>query len=90
MFEGFVLLVGFACGYGLRDYISRRRRAAAREQFEKRALSRQEQIDKIERMTLLVRTSAESQRGESCIDPDVWHRQSSIGIRPKKFPASHH
>jgi hypothetical protein len=56
----FVLLIGFTCGYGLREYISRRRRAAAREQFEKRALSRQEQIDKLKLMTLLARPPAET------------------------------
>ena len=26
-------LIGFACGYGVREWISRRRRAAAREKF---------------------------------------------------------
>jgi hypothetical protein len=34
------LVVGFACGYGIRELISRRRRAAAREKF----FRRQEQI----------------------------------------------
>jgi hypothetical protein len=28
-----VLLVGFACGYAVREYISRRRRAANRKRF---------------------------------------------------------
>jgi hypothetical protein len=34
------LCTGFACGYGIRELISRRRRAAAREKF----FRRQEQI----------------------------------------------
>ena len=28
-----LLFIGFACGYGVRDLIARRRRAAAREKF---------------------------------------------------------
>jgi hypothetical protein len=28
-----LLLVGFACGYGIREWIARRRRIAAREKF---------------------------------------------------------
>jgi hypothetical protein len=30
-----MLLLGFACGYGLREYISRRRRALERRKFER-------------------------------------------------------
>jgi len=32
----FTLLVGFACGYGVRELISRRRYAAAREEYHRR------------------------------------------------------
>jgi hypothetical protein len=28
-----LLLIGFACGYGIREWIARRRRVAAREKF---------------------------------------------------------
>jgi hypothetical protein len=28
-----IVLISFACGYGLREWIARRRRAAAREKF---------------------------------------------------------
>jgi hypothetical protein len=30
------VLIGFACGYGVREWVSRRRRAAAREKFHAR------------------------------------------------------
>jgi hypothetical protein len=31
----FLVLIGFASGYGVREWIARRRRAAAREQYYK-------------------------------------------------------
>jgi hypothetical protein len=37
------LVVGFACGYGVRELISRRRRAAAREKFLRRQEQKREQ-----------------------------------------------
>ena len=37
------LVISFACGYGLREWISRRRRAAAREKFH--AQLREKQLD---------------------------------------------
>jgi hypothetical protein len=37
------LVISFACGYGLRAWISRRRRAAAREKF--RSQLREKQLD---------------------------------------------
>jgi hypothetical protein len=50
MFELLVgVLVGFACGYGVREYISRRRRAAALD----RAITRQEHIDNLKLMAKL-------------------------------------
>ncbi|HZE54752.1 MAG TPA: hypothetical protein VE111_16000 [Bradyrhizobium sp.] len=33
MFEVVLVLFGFGCGYGVREWISRRRRATAREEF---------------------------------------------------------
>jgi hypothetical protein len=53
MFEAFVgVLVGFAFGYGVREIISRRRRAAARNwaQFNQ-PRSRQAQIDRFKVVT---------------------------------------
>jgi hypothetical protein len=45
MFELLVgVLVGFACGYGVREIISRRRHAAARNWAELQARSRQAHI----------------------------------------------
>jgi type II secretory pathway pseudopilin PulG len=38
-----LLVISFACGYGLRAWISRRRRAAAREKFH--AQLREKQLD---------------------------------------------
>jgi hypothetical protein len=35
--------IGFACGYGLRELISRRRRAAAREAYFRKQKEKQEQ-----------------------------------------------
>ena len=37
------LVVGFACGYGVRELISRRRRAAAREKFLRKREQKREQ-----------------------------------------------
>ena len=37
------LVVGFACGYGIRELISRRRRAAAREKFLRKQDEKREQ-----------------------------------------------
>ena len=49
MFELLVgVLVGFACGYGVREIISRRRHAAARDWAELQARSRQAHIDELE------------------------------------------
>jgi membrane protein DedA with SNARE-associated domain len=47
------LVVGFACGYGVRELISRRRHAAARERFlrrqeQKRAQKRYDDIGNME------------------------------------------
>jgi len=56
MFELFVgVLVGFACGYGVREYISRRRRAAARNMalLKSEALDRQEHNDRVKLMVKL-------------------------------------
>ena len=47
------LVISFACGYGLRAWISRRRRAAAREKFH--AQLREKQLD--EQVTSLGRRS---------------------------------
>jgi hypothetical protein len=33
MFQVVLVLIGFACGYGVREWISRSYRAAAREEF---------------------------------------------------------
>ena len=43
MFQVVLVLIGFACGYGVREWISRRRRAAAREKFYKRSEEEQPQ-----------------------------------------------
>jgi hypothetical protein len=37
------LVVGFACGFGVRELISRRRRAAAREKFLRKQEQKREQ-----------------------------------------------
>jgi hypothetical protein len=37
------LVVGFACGYGVRELISRRRRAVAREKFLRKREQKREQ-----------------------------------------------
>jgi hypothetical protein len=48
MFEAFVgVLVGFAFGYGVREIISRRRHAAARDLALSRARSTQAHIDRL-------------------------------------------
>jgi hypothetical protein len=48
MFELLVgVLVGFGCGYGVREIISRRRYAAARDLALSRARSRQAHIDRL-------------------------------------------
>jgi hypothetical protein len=47
MFEIIAVLIAFGCGYGVRELISRRRRAAVRERFLLRSekFARREQID---------------------------------------------
>jgi hypothetical protein len=53
VFEFFVVaLIAFAAGYGVRELISRRRRAAVRERALQ-SLSRQEQIDNLKLMAKL-------------------------------------
>jgi uncharacterized membrane protein (DUF106 family) len=52
------LLVGFALGYTLRDLMSERRQAAAQQDVaepksQERALSRQQQVDRLKRMAEL-------------------------------------
>jgi hypothetical protein len=58
LFEVFAgLLIGFACGYGARSYVSRRRREAIRKkeelEFETQTLSQQEQIEHLKFMATL-------------------------------------
>ena len=44
MFRQIIVLgIGFACGYGVRELISRRRRAVAREKFSRRQEEKREQ-----------------------------------------------
>jgi hypothetical protein len=44
---GVLLLVGFAAGYGVREFISRRRRAAARREYCERQLQKERQVQKL-------------------------------------------
>ena|SRR6516164_9131751 len=61
MFELFVgVLVGFACGYGVREYISRRRHAAARDWASLQARSRQAHIDHLKVEAKVGRTLTET------------------------------
>ena len=58
MFELFVgVLVGFACGYGIREAISRRRRAVARDRMLKIAEDeyRRDFPDRVKRMAVINR-----------------------------------
>ena len=60
MLEAFVgVLVGFAFGYGVREIISRRRNAAARNLALSRARSRQAHIDLLKADAKIVSTLTE-------------------------------
>jgi hypothetical protein len=65
MFELLVgVLVGFACGYGVREYISRCRRAAARSRMLLKTepfRRRQQQIDNLKLMVKLGLPLSETQ-----------------------------
>jgi hypothetical protein len=64
------VFIGFALGYGIREFISQRRHAAAREHFlaqvaaehEERPLSQQQHIDRMKLMAASVRAVVKSNR----------------------------
>ena len=60
------MVVGFACGYVIREYVSQLRHAAAARELlarnQQRALSHQEQIDRLKLMATSARPVTKSKR----------------------------
>jgi peptidoglycan/LPS O-acetylase OafA/YrhL len=88
------LLISFACGYGVREWISRRHRAAAREEYyarhlEKRCLveafhtpARISSPDRVGRFYLV-----DILRGAASLAVVVWHYQHFFMIAPQQLPS---
>ena len=71
---GVLLLIGFICGYGIRELISRHRHAKARRRHLERMLDVEHMLDEIRSQRLIVakpadRLAVEFKRGDDAQSP---------------------